>query len=148
MPLPLTAQPKFQDRQIIYLQHGTVRLYAETIQIIQPRQLCWARPLALTHLQDELGVNFHQPLILHDLRQGSDLILPLSLFHIALDIDAMPIMTQLNAPEDRFSTESSANNSQVSPSLLQNFVHQVWQAYPEHFLTNPLRDRTDLQARN
>jgi hypothetical protein len=138
MSLPTTALPEFQDRQIIYLQHGTMRLYAETIQIIKLRQLCWARPLALIQLPDELGVNLYQPLILCDLRQGSDLLLPISLFCIALDIDAIPVITQLNDPEGSLPAEPLRDKSQLSPPFLQNFVRQVWQAHPEQFSQLPI----------
>lgn len=75
MPLPTAALSEFQNGQIIYLQHETVRLYAETIQLIKPRQLCWARPLALLQFSDELDINLYKPSILHDLRQSSDLLL-------------------------------------------------------------------------
>lgn len=133
MPLPTAALSEFQNGQIIYLQHETVRLYAETIQIIKPRQLCWARPLALLQFSDELDINLYKPSILHDLRQSSDLLLPISLFHIALDVDAIPVITQLNAPKDDLSTELLEDNTLPSFPLLQNFVHQVWQAHPEQF---------------
>jgi len=133
MSLPTAALPKFQDGQIIYLQHKTMRLYAETIQIIKSRQLCWARPLALIQLLDEVGINPDQPLILYDLRQGSDLLLPISLFRVALDTDAIPVITQLNVPKDDLSGEQSADNSQISLPLLQNFIRQIWQAHPEQF---------------
>ncbi|NJR37583.1 MAG: hypothetical protein HC781_00555 [Leptolyngbyaceae cyanobacterium CSU_1_4] len=96
MPSLTAPLPTFQDGQIIYLPYEATRLYAETIQIIPSRQLCWARPLALIQLPDqpdEIDVNLYKPLILHDLRQSSDLLLPLSLFHIALDLDAIPVIT-------------------------------------------------------
>ena len=133
MPSLPAALSEFQDGQIIYLQHETMRLYAETIQIIKSRQLCWARPLALMQLPEKLDIDLDNPLILHDLRQGSDLLLPISLFHIALDVDAIPVLTQLNALKDDLSTEPLENNKQLSLPLLQNFVHQIWQAHSEQF---------------
>jgi len=33
--------------QILYLEHGPFRLYAEAIQVVVPRRLCWARPTLL-----------------------------------------------------------------------------------------------------
>jgi hypothetical protein len=33
--------------QILYLEHGSSRLYAEAIQVIETRHLCWARPTLL-----------------------------------------------------------------------------------------------------
>jgi hypothetical protein len=133
MPLPTAALSEFQDGQIIYLQHGAMRLYAETIQLIKSRQLCWARPLALMQLPNNLDIDLYKPLILHDLRQGSDLLLPISLFHIALDVDAIPVIAQLNAPKDDLPIEPLTDNRQIALRLLQNFVHQVWQAHSEQF---------------
>lgn len=140
MSLPTATLSEFQDGQIVYLQHKTMRLYAEAIQVIKPRQLCWARPLALIQLPDTLDINPYQPLVLHDLRQGSDLLLPISLFHIALDIDAIPVITQLNAPKNDLSTELWANHTQIAPLLLQNFIHQIWQADSEQFSTQHLSE--------
>lgn len=133
MPLPNVALTKFQDGQIIYLQHETMRLYAETIQIVNTRKLCWARPLALIQLSDEPDSDRHKSLILHDLRQGSDLLLPISLFQIALDTDAIPVITQLNAPKANLSTELLLDGNHPAFLLLQTFVHQVWQAHSEEF---------------
>lgn len=140
MSLPTATLSEFQDGQIIYLQHEAMRLYAEAIQVIKSRQLCWARPLALVQLPDKLDTNPCQPLILHDLRQGSDLLLPISLFHIALDIDAVPVITQLNAPKNDLTTDLWANNGQTAPLLLQNFIHQIWQADSEQFSTQHLSE--------
>jgi len=133
MPSPNVALSTFQDGQIIYLQHETLRLYAETIQIIKTRKLCWARPLALIQLPAERYSDRDEALMLHDLRQGSDLLLPISLFQIALDTEALPVIAQLNAPKDDFPVELFSDGEQPSFPILQNFVHQVWQAHSEEF---------------
>jgi hypothetical protein len=120
----------FQTGQILYLQHENQRLYAETIQIVQPRQLCWARPLALLHVDPagflepnlETGAPF-----LQDLRQASDLLLPISLFQVAIDTDVIPVITQLHAakPED--------SENRLAQQQLQGFIRQIWLAHPEVF---------------
>lgn len=133
MPLPNVAPSTFQDGQIIYLQHETLRLYAETIQIIKTRKLCWARPLALIQLPAERYSDRYEALMLHDLRQGSDLLLPISLFQIALDTETIPVITQLNAPKNDLPIELFPDGRQPSFPILQNFVHQVWQAHSEEF---------------
>jgi hypothetical protein len=133
MPLPNVALSTFQEGQIIYLQHETLRLYAETIQIIKTRKLCWARPLALIQLPAERYSDRYEALMLHDLRQGSDLLLPISLFQIALDTEAIPVITQLNAPKNDLPIELFPDGRQPSFPILQNFVHQVWQAHSEEF---------------
>jgi hypothetical protein len=38
---------KFQPRQIVCLEHETTRLYAEIIEFVEARQVCWVRPLML-----------------------------------------------------------------------------------------------------
>jgi hypothetical protein len=132
--------PEFQDGQIIYLQHQEMRLYAETIQVIPARQLCWARPLALLqqpdaffefHPKDDFQ-DFDSDPIFYDLRQGSDLLLPTSLFCVALDVDAIPVLTQLNAPKTSL-PDASGQKKTLAHTALQNFVRQVWQAYPNRF---------------
>jgi len=133
MPLPNVALSTFQEGQIIYLQHETLRLYAETIQIIKTRKLCWARPLALIQLPAERYSDRYEALMLHDLRQGSDLLLPISLFQIALDTETIPVITQLNAPKNDLPIELFPDGRQPSFPILQNFVHQVWQAHSEEF---------------
>jgi hypothetical protein len=122
MHLSTAPLPDFQAGQVIYLQHETTRLYAEAIQVVKPRQLCWARPLAL--LQPEST--------LHDLRQGSDLLLPLSLFFIALDTEAIPVIMQLNTPKAEEAREEKSA-SHLAHLLLQDFIRQVWQAHPDQF---------------
>ncbi len=35
----------FQAGQIVFLEYGDSRLYAEVIQVVVERNLCWVRPL-------------------------------------------------------------------------------------------------------
>jgi hypothetical protein len=127
----------FQDGQIIYIQHESIRLYAETIQVIESRQLCWARPLALLQLLNDRLPDFSQPLLLRDLRQGSDILLPTSLFHVALDVDAIPVMAQLSAPKVE-PQEAPLESKNATLPLLHQFIQQVWQAYPEQFAASSM----------
>jgi hypothetical protein len=115
------ALPEFQAGQILYIPYENSRLYAETIQIVHSRQLCWARPLALHHLEPER---------IHDLRQGSDLLLPRSLFFSALDIDVIPVIAQLHDPSE---AEQPDTAHRLAYLLLQDFIRQVCRAYPEQF---------------
>lgn len=43
----MTQSSQFQSRQILCLEHGQSRLYAEVIQVVQDRPVCWLRPLIL-----------------------------------------------------------------------------------------------------
>jgi hypothetical protein len=120
------ALPEFQTGQIIYLSyenspHENSRLYAEAIQIVHSRQLCWARPLALHQLEPER---------IYDLRQGSDLLLPRSLFLSALDTDVIPVITQLHATSEPDQPDIARRQAHL---LLQDFIRQVCRAYPEQF---------------
>ena len=64
---------EFQAGQILSLEHGDMKLYAEVIQVVVSRQLCWVRPLVL--------VNFTQePPLITDLRDTSDLLWSVNLF--------------------------------------------------------------------
>jgi hypothetical protein len=127
----------FQDGQIIYIQHESIRLYAETIQVIEARQLCWARPLALLQLLDDRLPDFSQPLLLRDLRQGSDLLLPTCLFRAALDVDAIPVIAQLSAPKAE-PEEAPLESKNPTIPLLHQFIQQIWQAYPEQFAASSM----------
>jgi hypothetical protein len=44
---PMTQSSQFQPRQILCLEHGQSRLYAEVIQVVDDRPVCWLRPLIL-----------------------------------------------------------------------------------------------------
>lgn len=57
----------FQPGQIVSLEHGDRNLYAEVIQVVLSRRLCWVRPLLLVTYTPE-------PTIIIDLRDGSDLL--------------------------------------------------------------------------
>ena len=100
--------------QILYLEHGSTRLYAEAIQVIEARHLCWARPtLLIQGLPVEADAASRQAAIalaaanpvattlsLYDLEEAPDLIWPLELFQIAYDIDFFfHTSTAKNKPE-------------------------------------------------
>ncbi len=128
----MDADSDFKPGQIVRLTCKTMSLYTEVIQVVPQRQICWVRPLLLVESIFNGEPNWGQsepesPPILYDLRQGSDLILPLSLFCAALDTEVIPLMMQLDAYSGKTPELSSAHQQ------LQTFVHQVWQTYPEAF---------------
>ena len=49
----MTQSSQFQPRQILCLEHEQSRLYAEVIQVVQDRPVCWLRPLILEVLPRE-----------------------------------------------------------------------------------------------
>lgn len=121
----------FQTDQIVCLEHQCTRLYAEVIQVVRARQTCWVRPLILSisptnHLSPTLGSE--QEPRLYDLRQGADLLWPIALFRSALDTEVIPLLTWLWDRAIEAQVPASASHHQ-----LNQFVHQIWQAYPEAF---------------
>ena len=122
---------KFQPRQIVCLEHETTRLYAEIIEFVESRQVCWVRPLMLAvpvaDNNSSLQIGLLEQLTLYDLRLGADLLWPARLFRPALDTEVIPLFVQLNDP-DAQTVDSSDAHKQLSC-----FVHQVWQAYKSAF---------------
>ena len=139
--------------QILYLEHGSSRLYAEAIQIVSTRQVCWARPTLLIQNLPEsssLGVRQaaianaaqsieHSQLTMYDLEGCPDLIWPIEPFQLAYDLDFFSLLIQLKiAPEDaaaeRFPTQRS------SSSRLNEFIRSFWQTHPDIFEFNPANE--------
>jgi hypothetical protein len=136
----------FQPGQILYLEHQSSRLYTEVIQVVTERGSCWVRPIALLTLTTPSDITFQsiqfeaslfssRQLILHDLRQGSDLLCPLSLFHVALDTEVIPILTKLNTLKTELGDpiQSAAEEAHQAHHQLQDFVRRIWKAHPEAF---------------
>jgi len=137
-----------QTHQITYLEHGEERLYAEVIQVIPARGTCWARPLAmltasqLTPLADGLTGKAAIPHpILHDLRYASDLLLPMSLFRPALDVDVLPWIGQIYATGDQAIVSDETTPKIIyAQHRLNQFIRTLCQAYPEQFQVNTRGD--------
>ena len=114
---------KFQPRQVVCLEHENTRLYAEIIEFVESRQVCWVRPLMLAFLE----VGSDSLLTLSDLRLGADLLWPASLFRPALDTEVIPLLVQLD------DLDTSNFNSSEAHKELSGFVREVWQAYKSAF---------------
>ncbi|QFZ15837.1 hypothetical protein EH233_11870 [Anabaena sp. YBS01] len=108
----------FQPGQIVSLEHGERNLYAEVIQVVVARQLCWVRPLLLVTYTPEL------PIII-DLRDGSDLLWPIKLFRHALDTEVITLLSQVLLKEPKLEPDL------VAKQQLHQFIQQLWQAYQE-----------------
>jgi hypothetical protein len=114
---------KFQPRQIVCLEHERTCLYAEIIEFVELRQVCWVRPFMLAVLE----VGSEEPANLCDLRLGADLLWPASLFRPALDTEVIPLLVQLNVLDTPAVICSDAHQQ------LCRFVREVWQAYKSAF---------------
>ncbi len=128
----------FQPSQIVCLEHETTRLYAEVVQIVEVRQLCWARPLVLITGSD--SENLLQAIDcknLQDLRQGTDLLLPSVLFRQALDVEVIPLLSYLYGLErDGKGQEAIALSHPqgvAARQSLNQLIRQIWQAHPDVF---------------
>lgn len=111
----------FQPRQIVCLEHAGTRLYAEVIQVVESRQVCWVRPLLLVEFPECNYPSFEPPLC--DLRPSADLLWPLTLFRPALDTEVMPFLVELLASLPQPDCDPAAQHQ------LHQFIHQVWQAH-------------------
>lgn len=126
--------------QILYLEHGTARLYAEAIQVVEDRHLCWARPTLLIqglpetdqseHRQEAISAAVaapdHSSLSLYDLAGGPDLIWPLNLFQIAFDLDFFSLLVQLKMNPDESAQHSGG-------SQLNAFIRSFWRTHADIF---------------
>lgn len=145
----------FKPGQILYIEHHTehhiqhcrIRLYAEVIQAVSDRQLCWVRPLALISLATDSPLQHHptqwsssgtelESVDLYDLRQGADLVCPQSLFQVALDTEVMPILVELHRLKPRLDVSALGENDGARERL-REFVRLVWQSNPKLFSSKP-----------
>ncbi|HIK26978.1 MAG: hypothetical protein N3E45_07770 [Oscillatoriaceae bacterium SKW80] len=120
------SAPYFQNSQIICLEYQNSYLYAEVIDIVQARQICWGRPLMLVVYTEHL---LSEPPLLYDLRAGADLLLPITLFRAALDTELIPLLAQLEA----IAKHQPPDAPIIAHRKLKNFIQQVWQAHPDNF---------------
>lgn len=147
--------------QILYLEHGSSRLYAEAIQIVVPRRLCWARPTLLIRGLTEESPQARQQMIaaaateaasetaaersyaglqLYDLKDAPDLIWPQTLFKIAYDVDFFALLVQLKINPDEVAQRSG-------PKQLNHFIRSFWQSEPRVFPPTQLASVVGKQDR-
>ena len=117
----------FQPSQIVFLEHEASRLYAEVVQFVELRQLCWVRPIALVTLSEEYDWTDYDRLALQNLQDGSDLMCPASLFREALDVEVLPLFDRLY----QLKAESKALMS--AHRQVQQFIQRIWEANPKQF---------------
>lgn len=106
----------FQPLQIVCLEHLATCLYAEVIQVVESRQVCWVRPLLLVESAPDL-----EPSVL-DLRSTVDLLWSLADFRPALDTEILPFLVSI------FASAPPPQSSAYARQQLNYFVQQLWQA--------------------
>ncbi len=127
---------KLQPSQIVCLELDLTCLYAEVVQVVEARRLCWARPLILVigSLEAAFSQSFeprsqNSP-YWHDLRQGADLLLPTVLFRQAFDVEAIPVLSSLCSLDE---SADSIPQATLVHHQLSDFVRQLCQSYPGAF---------------
>jgi hypothetical protein len=112
-----------QANQIVCLTQADLALYGEVIQVISDRQLCWVRPIAIAHYEAGAIVQ------LHNLQEGSDLVLPIILFREALDTELLPILSQLYSSDEK----SESTIDPTARQILHQLIRAICQANPDLF---------------
>ncbi|GAA6616350.1 hypothetical protein [Scytonema sp. NUACC26] len=108
-------RPNFQPGQIVSLEHGNAKLYAEVIQVVTSRQLCWVRPLLLVTFTQEDS-------LITDLRDASDLLWSIGLFQPALDVEVIGLLSQVLGKEPK------PGHDTIAKQQLNQFLHQIWRS--------------------
>jgi hypothetical protein len=88
---PATLPTGFRAGQILSRSWPHWLLLAEVIEVIPHRQRLWLRPLCLGYYAD------HRLAEVWDLREDSHLLWPNQDFEVALDVDALELLTRLPA---------------------------------------------------
>ena len=119
----------FKPGQIVSLECGDACLHSEVIQVVEARQVCWVRPLMLVVLVSgkDLSEQWSEEYTLSDLRDGADLLWPLSLFRAALDTEVISLLTELH------SLDAEKKDGVIASRQLRDFVDRVWEAFPSAF---------------
>ncbi|MGB3757867.1 MAG: hypothetical protein WBA07_16060 [Rivularia sp. (in: cyanobacteria)] len=110
----MEIKANFQTGQIVFLEYGDSRLYAEVIQVVVERNLCWVRPLLLVIQECEARQ-------VSDLRSTSDLLWAINLFQPALDTEVIELYTQILVKEPKPELFPAAKQQ------LHQFIQQLWQ---------------------
>lgn len=118
------AVSQFHSCQIVCLEHEATRLYAEVVQVVDTRQICWARPLMLVTGDPNTDTGAE---VWYDLREGADLLCPIALFRAALDVEVIPLLTHL------YGGNPGGKGDRSSFQQLREFLERVWKAYPQAF---------------
>lgn len=117
----------FSPNQVVCIERGQLRLFAEVVQMVPERSRCWARPVAIAQvLPDSLSLG-----LLHDLRESAHLLLPAVMFRAALDVEVMPLMTALYHPEKTELGEDAPLELR-SESTTRQALHQFVQGLNFH----------------
>ena len=113
---------------IAYVDSEENRLYVEVIQVIESRDRLWVRPLCLSEYDPAALLKGHRRLVeVYDLRGGSDLVWPATIFCEALDMDWLEVLTVLSpeAPALGMLANQKPEQAQLAHRKLRQFLAAV-----------------------
>jgi hypothetical protein len=130
------TQPSLRPSEFACLQYERIALYTEIIQVIEPRQRYWARPVLLCESVPHLDGNLQAIPTVYDVRSCSDLLWPRSLFRCVYDTELIPLLATLDPPTTELegATRQSSGHLEAARQKLHQFTQQLWRAYPTAFL--------------
>lgn len=117
--------------QLVCLDYENLCLFAEVIQVIEIRKMCWVRPLLMqvkpANSDEEMTTGE-----IWDLRESIDLVLPITLFRAAMDTELLPLLCYLYQPEQ--AQQIAEKEPSFARQQLNTLVRQLWEKYPDAFL--------------
>ncbi|MBW4662681.1 MAG: hypothetical protein KME01_00510 [Chroococcus sp. CMT-3BRIN-NPC107] len=121
----MNYKTNFQPLQIVCLEHLATCLYAEVIQVVESRQVCWVRPLLLVQNSIE------DPLVI-DLRSTIDLLWSVTAFRPTLDTEILPFLASI------FASVPPQQSNLDARQQLNSFIQKLWQAQKSELEDNKL----------
>lgn len=113
--------------QIVFLECRQVRLYAEIIQVLEPRPTGWIRPLALVSETETvaLGADFDAAGLTATKPAVPDMLWPLEQLQPALDTEVIPLLASLSA-KSADSASAVPLNSNPEHLTVSEFLQWLW----------------------
>lgn len=113
--------------QIVFLESRQTRLYAEVIQVLEPRPVGWIRPLAMVSETQTiaLGTELDPAALTGNKAAVPDMLWPLDQLQPALDTEVIPLLATLWAKADDLGTTPPLGND-VNPLTVSEFVRWLW----------------------
>ncbi|MGB3312044.1 MAG: hypothetical protein WBG32_13740 [Nodosilinea sp.] len=111
--------------QIVFLECRQTRLYAEVIQVLEPRRRGWIRPLALVSEAEITPLGTALDTTTPDLSQPAvpDMLWPLGQLQPALDTDVIPLLATLSA---KAAAPSPVTDARTESMSIREFVRSLW----------------------
>lgn len=111
--------------QIVFLECRQTRLYAEVIQVLEPRLTGWIRPLAMVSETEIIPLGTALDTTTPDLNQATvpDMLWPLDQLQPALDTEVIPLLATLSAKDAAPSPVPDPNGATMS---IGEFVRSLW----------------------